>query len=57
MNETREELVLRATDNEQAAPGVVGRVRLRVGEGLAGWVAFHKQAAAVGHHAYQDLQV
>lgn len=54
MNDTHEELVLRATDNERAASSVVGKVRLRVGEGLAGWVAMHKQAAAVGHHAYQD---
>lgn len=54
MNETRDELILRAVDNESAAQGVIGKVRLRVGEGLAGWVALHKQAAAVGHHAFQD---
>lgn len=54
MNDTRDELVLRATDNEKAAPGVVGKIRLKVGEGLAGWVALQKQAAAVSHHAYQD---
>ena len=54
MNETRDELILRAVDEESAAQGVIGKVRLKVGEGLAGWVAQHKEAAAVSHHAFQD---
>lgn len=53
-NDTRDELVLRAMDDGTAQQGIVGNIRLKVGEGLTGWVAQHKEAAAVGHHAYSD---
>ena len=54
INDAHDELVLRAMDDEDASRGVVGKIRLKVGEGMAGWVAQNKEAAAVSHHAYQD---
>jgi len=52
-NDAKDTLVLRAMDagSEQE---LVGKVRLKVGEGLAGWVAQHKEAVAVERDAYHD---
>jgi len=52
-NDAKDTLVLRAVDagSEQE---LVGKVRLKVGEGLAGWVAQHKEAVAVERDAYHD---
>ncbi len=52
-NDAKDTLVLRAVDagSEQ---DLVGKVRLKVGEGLAGWVAQHKEAVAVERDAYHD---
>lgn len=47
-----EELVLRASKNPHS--DVVDRLRLRVGQGLTGWVAEHRQPVAVGCHAFED---
>jgi uroporphyrinogen-III synthase len=47
-----DELVLRASKNPHA--DVVDRLRLRVGQGLTGWVAEHRQPVAVGRHAFED---
>lgn len=47
-----EELVLRASKTPH--PDVVDRLRMRVGEGITGWVAAHQQPVAVGHHAFED---
>ena len=47
-----EELVLRASKNPH--PDVVDRLKLRVGEGITGWVAEHREAVAVSEHASQD---
>jgi signal transduction protein with GAF and PtsI domain len=47
-----EELVLRASKNSH--PEVVDRLKLRVGEGITGWVAEHKEAVAVPEKAAQD---
>ena len=46
------ELVLRASKNPH--PNAVGRVKLRVGEGITGWVAEHLQPVAVGRGAFRD---
>jgi two-component sensor histidine kinase len=54
VSESRDELVLRAVDDADAAQELVGKVRLKIGEGLAGWVAQHKEAAAVTHNAFDD---
>ena len=47
-----EELVLRASKNPH--PDVVDRLKLRVGEGITGWVAEHREAVAVTENAAQD---
>jgi uroporphyrinogen-III synthase len=45
-------LVLRASKTPH--PDVVDRLKLRVGEGITGWVAAHRQPVAVGQHAFED---
>ena len=45
-------LVLRASKTPH--PDVVDRLKLRVGEGITGWVAEHRQPVAVATHAFQD---
>src|SRR3981081_1255152 len=47
-----EELVLRASKNPH--PEVVDRLKLRVGQGITGWVAEHQEAVAVPEKASQD---
>ena len=47
-----DELVLRASKNPHA--DIVNRLKLRVGQGLTGWVAEHRQPVAVGCHAFED---
>jgi two-component sensor histidine kinase len=53
MNESQEELILRAV-NDESPNDLVGKVRLKLGEGLAGWVAQTKEPAAVSRDAYHD---
>ncbi len=48
----RDELVLCACSPPR--PGAVGRVRLRLGEGLTGWVARQKRLVAISREAYRD---
>jgi uroporphyrinogen-III synthase len=45
-------LVLRAS--KQPHKDVVDRLKLRVGQGITGWVAEHRQPVAVGCHAFDD---
>jgi len=47
-----EELVLRASKNPH--PEVVDRLKLRVGEGITGWVAQHREPVAIPEKAAQD---
>ena len=47
-----EELVLRASKNPH--PEVVDRLKLRVGQGITGWVAEHKEPVAVAEKAAAD---
>jgi uroporphyrinogen-III synthase len=47
-----DELVLRASKNPH--PEVVDRLKLRVGQGITGWVAAHREPVAVSEHASQD---
>src|SRR5882762_8521904 len=47
-----EELVLRASKNPH--PEVVDRLKLRVGQGITGWVAQHQEAVAVPERAALD---
>jgi uroporphyrinogen-III synthase len=46
------DLVLRASKNPH--PEVVDRLKMRVGQGITGWVAEHLQPVAVASHAFQD---
>ena len=47
-----DELVLRASCKPHS--DVVNRLKLRVGQGITGWVAEHRQPVAVGCHAFED---
>src|SRR6266699_4157378 len=46
------DLVLRASKNPHAE--VVDRLKLRMGQGITGWVAEHKTPVAVARDAFQD---
>jgi signal transduction protein with GAF and PtsI domain len=45
-------LVLRASKTPH--PDVVDRLKLRLGQGITGWVAEHRQPVAVSSHAFED---
>jgi uroporphyrinogen-III synthase len=47
-----ENLVLRASRNSH--PEIVGRLKLRVGQGITGWVAEHREPVAVAKSAALD---
>src|SRR6267378_2934988 len=46
------DLILRASKN--AHPDVIDRLKLRLGQGITGWVAEHRQPVAVALNASQD---
>ncbi len=46
------ELVLCSANN--AAPNTIGQVRLKIGEGLTGWVARERRFVAISREAYLD---
>ena len=48
----KQELVLCASNT--APDSVLGRVRLKMGEGLTGWVARERKLLAISREAYQD---
>lgn len=48
----KDELVLRASKNPH--PEAVNRLKLKMGQGITGWVAEHGQPVAVSHNASQD---
>jgi uroporphyrinogen-III synthase len=45
-------LVLRASKTPH--PDVIDRLKLRIGQGITGWVAAHRQPVAVSSHAFED---
>lgn len=47
-----EELILRASKNPH--PKDIGNIRLKVGEGITGWVAKKQELVAIGRKAFQD---
>jgi uroporphyrinogen-III synthase len=47
-----DELVLRASKNPHQE--VIDRLKLRMGQGITGWVAEHRQPVAVSQNAYKD---
>jgi uroporphyrinogen-III synthase len=46
------ELVLRASNNPH--PEVVDRLKMKVGQGITGWVAEHREPVVVTRRAYED---
>jgi signal transduction protein with GAF and PtsI domain len=46
------ELILRASKNPHE--DIVDRLKLRVGQGITGWVAEHRETVAVSQNAFQD---
>lgn len=48
----KEELVLRAAD--ESASSMIGKIRLKLGEGITGWVAQHRKPVAVSNEAWKD---
>jgi uroporphyrinogen-III synthase len=49
-----DELVLRASKNPHAE--ILDRLKLKMGQGITGWVAEHREPVAVSNNAYQDLR-
>ncbi len=47
-----DELVLCASNNPQ--PETIGQVRLKLGEGLTGWVARERRLLSISREAYLD---
>ena len=54
LNETGKELVLRGASGD--TKDVVGKVRLKVGEGVTGWVAQKRTAAVINSEAWRDTR-
>lgn len=52
LNDAKEELVLVASKNPH--PNVLGKVRLKMGEGITGWVAKKKEPVAIASNANKD---
>jgi len=52
LDETGNELVLRAAKGQ--AKGAVGKIRLKVGEGISGWVAREKKNVALARESFRD---
>lgn len=52
LDDTGQELVLRAAKGP--TKGVVGKIRLKVGEGITGWVAKERKHVALDREAYRD---
>src|ERR1700675_1911420 len=47
-----EDLVLKASKNPHQE--ILDRLKLKVGEGITGWVAEHRQMVAIGLNAWKD---
>jgi len=56
LNDSKDLLVLRAVNDTDPKEELVGKLRLKVGEGLTGWVAQHKKAVMLGHDATHDAR-
>ena len=54
LDETGDFLILRASKNPH--PRLVGKIALRVGEGITGWVAQEVQPVAIPRHASKDTR-
>src|SRR5204862_8167362 len=54
LDDAGENLVLRASKNPH--PRLIGRIAMRVGEGITGWVAKEVQPVAIARHASKDTR-
>lgn len=54
LNETKTELVLRAAS--KSARASVGKIRLKLGEGVTGWVAQTRERVALSEEAFRDAR-
>src|ERR1044071_7466167 len=54
LDETGDNLVLRASKNPH--PRLIGKIAMRVGEGITGWVAQEAQPVAIPGHASKDTR-
>jgi signal transduction protein with GAF and PtsI domain len=52
LDRANEELVLRASKNPH--PRIIGRIKIKLGEGITGWVAKEKQPVAIQRDAFND---
>ena len=52
LDETGDNLVLRGSKNPH--PRLIGKIELKVGEGITGWVAQEAQPVAIARHASKD---
>jgi signal transduction protein with GAF and PtsI domain len=52
LDETEDFLILRASKNPH--PRLIGRISVKVGEGITGWVAQEAQPVAIARHASRD---
>lgn len=52
LNESKTELILHAAS--RPARGVVGKIRMKVGEGVTGWVAQTRETVALAQEAFRD---
>ncbi len=52
MDKSSRELVLAASSNPH--PGVLRQLRLKIGEGITGWVAKERQTVVIPENAYKD---
>jgi len=46
------DLVMRASQNSH--PGIIGNIKLKLGEGITGWVAKNKKSVIIPKKAYED---
>src|SRR5438034_9823717 len=54
LDEAAENLVLRASKNPH--PKLIGKIAMRVGEGITGWVAQEVEPVAIARHASKDIR-
>ncbi|MBI3990606.1 MAG: GAF and ANTAR domain-containing protein [Candidatus Omnitrophica bacterium] len=52
VNDEKNELVLKASKNPH--PRIIGRIKIKVGEGITGWVAQEKKPVAITQQASED---
>lgn len=53
-NDTRDMLIMRATTDGAEARELVGKIKMKVGEGITGWVAREKQHVAIPAESWND---